>query len=208
MSKTFIIGTSGIGKTTLAKHIAEITGIPFINGSSSTLWEEYDIKNHKEVIEMGIKDPLRGLQFQLDLLKYREKITRNLPEFITDRSIIDNVVYFLLQNAPYLNNEDTGLYLAECRASLNRICGKNFKDVKIVYLTRHFYVNDAMPKIIADGKRIENEYYQDLVDNIFRHVIKDDHTGFPFLEYGNFLELRDYNFEKRVDKVKTLLHKW
>lgn len=202
----FLAGTSGIGKTTLANYIAAKYRIPFLNGSSSVLWADYGIKSHTELLELGINNPKKGMDFQLELLDYREKlITGCNTHFITDRSIIDNLVYFMFQNAPFLSDIDTQHYIDRCIGSFNKIleiCGTN--RYKMIYLSREFYNNDLMERIEDDGKRITNNYYQDMMSGIFEMV-----TNKNLLQFNHtpekYLKLRDYNWAKRVAIVDGFL---
>jgi len=151
--KTFITGTSGIGKTTLAEYISRKLQVPFINGSSTVLWKKYNITSHVELLEMGSREPTKGLEFQYELLKLREELVNGVDSFVTDRTPIDNLVYFLYQNAPYLSNGDVKGYIDACITSFMKTSQGNSK---LIYLTRDFLPNDRMPIIENDGKRIDN----------------------------------------------------
>lgn len=206
MSKIFICGTSGIGKTTLAKHIARSRNTPFINGSSTVLWNKFNIENHKELLELGFKDPQRGLDFQHELLKYRVEITKGLKGFVTDRSPIDNLVYFLYQNAPYLSERDVHQYIDQCNFSMQKICDYNFQNMKLLYLTRDFQQGDTMGIIVNDGKRIDNHYYQDMMDNLFQHVIDKDYLKLQ-LDSFNYRRYTEYDWSLRKDLTRLFLNR-
>lgn len=199
-NKIYITGTSGIGKSTLAKKISEDRGIPFINGSSTVLWKNYNINSHKELLLMGINDPIRGLAFQLELLELREKLVEGVETFVSDRSFIDNIVYFLYQNSPYLDEEKTLEYINAAIDSYLRINKDN--DSAVIHLSRRFNEDDRMLNIEEDGKRIINGHYQDMMDDIFYSTIVKVITLFK----GRGLqlavhEIRHYNFEKRLRTV-------
>lgn len=207
--KIFITGTSGVGKTTLAKYISQRYRIPYVNGSSTVIWEKYGIKNHTELLEMGIKDPVKGLQFQLELLDVRKEALMDLDSFVTDRSVIDNLVYFLFQNSPFLSKNYTEHYLEKCRECFDISNGsiikqRPFEDMKLIYLSRDFLPFDKMPLIEDDDKRITNEYYQDMMDEIFKHVLNKDILGLE-LDRFNFKKVRDYNWESRVNIVEHFI---
>ena len=56
--KIFLSGPSGIGKTTMAKHIAKLYGIKFVEGSSKVLWGDFGIKSHLDLIQKCDKDTI------------------------------------------------------------------------------------------------------------------------------------------------------
>lgn len=202
----FLTGTSGIGKTTLAQYISQRYRIPFINGSSSVLWEKYNLKSHNEVLQMGVNDPQMGLQFQIDLLNLREKMIQESPSegFVTDRSVVDNLVYFMFQNAPYLSDHDIHRYIHRCINSFDRIVGTG--KYKLIYLTRDFYENDKMPKIEDDSKRITSEYYQNMMSALFDHVIDKNMLEFKHTP-ERYLKMRSYNWDARIALTDSFLNK-
>lgn len=217
MSKIFITGTSGIGKTTLAQYIALKRRIPFVNGSSTVLWKNYGINNHKELLQMGISNPQKGLEFQYDLLGYREQAVSGLDSFVTDRTPVDNLVYFLYQNAPYLSSGEVEEYIKACKTSFNHISGIHEGDLKLIYLTRDFFYGDSM-ELENDNKRIDNHYYQDMMDNLFQHVFDMNYLELN-LDSFNYRRYREYNWESRIDltdmflkkkrnRIEQTLHNW
>lgn len=209
-NKIYITGTSGIGKSTLAKKISEDRGIPFINGSSTVLWKNYNINSHKELLLMGINDPIRGLAFQLELLELREKLVEGVETFVSDRSFIDNIVYFLYQNSPYLDEEKTLEYINAAIDSYLRINKDN--DSVVLFLSRRFKPGDRMLNIENNGKRIINPYYQDMMDELFFYIIGRVDRVFKERKIVSGLDLsfnthevRDYNFEKRLEKIYSII---
>ena len=202
MSKILIFGTSGIGKTTLAKHLSETLDIPFINGSSSVLWDKYTISCHNDLLKMNVINPEIGLRFQYDLLHYRNELLQGLTSYVTDRTIVDNLVHFLFQNAPYLTDKQVEQYIEACIGSFDT----QNKNNKWIFLTRDFYIGDEMPKVPSDGKRIENNYFQDVINDIYDRVLERRMLGLQLTQYGNYLKLRNYNWDARIEKVKNLLY--
>jgi GTPase SAR1 family protein len=195
--KIFITGTSGIGKTTLANYIAKSMRIPFINGSSTVLWEQYGIRSHRELLEMGIRQPEKGLQFQYDLLNLREQLTKGVDSFVTDRTPVDNLVYFLYQNAPYLETKQVRDYIDACKYSFHRTTAYGKEGFKLIYLSRDFKGKDKMI-IEDDGKRIDNPYYQDMMDGIFQQVLDKDYLKLNRDSY-NFRKFTEYDWDTRLD---------
>lgn len=202
MSKILICGTSGIGKTTLAKYVAEKYNIPFLNGSSTVLWKKYGVTCHKELLLLGINEPEKGLEFQYELLDVRKKLLEGHDEYVTDRSIVDNLVYFLYQNAPYVSDKEVREYIRYCLSTFSIYDRQN----KWIFLTRQFYVGNEMPVITNDNKRIENNYFQDVINDIYDRVFEKRMLGLNLTHYGNYLKLRDYNWETRIEKVNNFIY--
>jgi len=167
--KIFICGPSGTGKTTLAKWISATYRIPFISTSGKALWGDFDIHSHAELINLCNKDKAFAEEYQWHLLRYRNKALRNVDEFVTDRSPIDNLVYFLLQVSPNITKESTISYIKACEEA---IAYGN----KIIYLP---FINEI--DIENDGYRITNPYYQNCISSIFDYVIE-----------GNLLNINNY----------------
>jgi ABC-type oligopeptide transport system ATPase subunit len=192
MPQIFITGTSGIGKTTLAKYISQRYRIPFVEGSSKVLWDKYHIKTHKELMDMAIKDPKLSLQFQIDLLEIRMQNMINNENLVSDRSFVDNFVYFLLQNSTGIPQEETEHYLGLCR-EYAKLC----KDPKYIYLSHNLIDKDKFI-IENDGKRIDNPFFQNhIVGPIFDDVLKNDLLDLK-LHNKNFKIIRYFDWETRV----------
>jgi len=103
-----ITGPSGMGKTTLAKWVAEHYHIPFINHSiMDFIPVEENIKTHKEWIQLSKTKPDLALQCQLNLLMGRaNSFYDHLAKgFVTDRGHIDSLVYTSTQCSPSTNPE-------------------------------------------------------------------------------------------------------
>lgn len=206
--RILICGTSGIGKTTLAKLICERYKLPFINGSSTVLWDKYKIESHRDLLKMAIDEPQKGLDFQYELVDIRRRLTKDLEAFVTDRSLVDNIVYFLYQNAPFLTFEQTEKYIDYCHDTMSIIERKN---CDLIYLTRNFHKNDPQPEISSDGKRIINTYFQDMVDGIFQQVVHGKpirHTVMGEVAvspYYNQHTIHYWNLETRMHRVEQII---
>ena len=146
--KIAMAGPSGTGKTTLAEWIANEFKLPFITSSTKPLWEKHNIQSHKELITRTMLNPQWGLDFQYEVLEFRQNIINNYESFVTDRSPIDNLVYFLMQNTPYLGEEATEAYISLCAEALSKMDGL----IQIPF-------GDHIP-LENDGKRINNRFYQ------------------------------------------------
>lgn len=166
--KIALSGPSGSGKTTLVKYIVEKYGLPWINGSSGGIKAPEDNKllqknglivgkGHREVIQSGHKKPDQALRNQELILQSRLHLFRDTPEFVTDRSTIDNWVYYTMQCALYDTEENSKLFLSDCRLGLNAL------DLII-------FVPTAIP-IEDNGSRIPNYWYQHTVSSVFRGAL-------------------------------------
>lgn len=150
-----ICGPSGTGKSTLAKHISEKYGVPFITTSTKPLWDKYCIESHQDLINKTLSDLTWGLKFQNEVLDYRIKMMEENPIFVTDRTPIDNLVYFLLQNTHLVKESETEEYALRCRFALEKMNG-----LICLPFTEEIKLSD-------DGARITNKYYQSVVNHVF-----------------------------------------
>lgn len=184
-------GPSGTGKTTLAKALSEKTGIPYIPGSSFSqllTGPQRDIlkmmgytgSGHKEVIQLSNTNPMFGLTYQTFVLEQRSKLLSNTPEFITDRSPLDNWVYFLLQCA-HLTEEKTVITF------FNTVLQAFHHLDTLIYLPFN------NPNGVEDNKsRVANTFYQRVVSSVFDLGI----TMIPF-QPGVLITLPFWDFSKR-----------
>jgi adenylate kinase family enzyme len=192
--KIYISGVSGTGKSTLAKHFAEVFKIPFVETSTKPLWPKYGIKSHQELIQKATIDPVFGIDFQFELLEFREQMLKDHENFITDRSPIDNLVYFLGQNSAFATETQTEEYVIRC--------------TKLLDQGSHCIFLKFTPDIPLenDGMRVVNRYYQIYSDNVFEHVLQmyfaktwsDTHTN-------KILKIAGWNWGKRVEAVSQYI---
>lgn len=193
--KVFILGPAGIGKTTLAEFISKRYRIPFIQGSSKTLWEKYGIKSHLELLKLE-GDVLN--KFQNELLDLRVSSTMYKEDFVSDRSIMDNAVYYLLQNAHNSNKQQVEDYITRCAIEIDQQINDG---AKFLYLSSP---KDGYP-LEDDNMRINHLYYQDwVVGSMFDRLIKDKLIT-KKLNHNNFIVIDFWDWEDRVRLVETFL---
>lgn len=190
--KILLSGVSGIGKTTLAKAIAEKYHIPFIVGSSKVLWRKLNISSHKELIERCEKDVIFALDFQYRLLEYRKQQMSIYDRYVSDRGPLDNLVYFLLQISHKVSQAETVDYITACREMVT-------PDITQVYMDFDYNILKQMGQIESDGARITNEYYQLMVASVFDMVI-----GRSLISTKTAC-LTVWNFEKRLEHMDKLI---
>jgi len=186
--KVAFCGPSGSGKTTLAKYIQEKFNLNYIPGSASLIMSEedkeylksfwgYTFSGHKEVL-MKSGNPDFAKAFQKIVAFRRKGIIMDNDNFITDRSPIDNLTYFLAQ-ASYGSSEfEVVSFKEECQIALTQ-------------LTHVIYIKSTNPDGIEDNdSRIPNTFYQHMVDSIFEntiakyfnHQLGGDNTKFLILD--------------------------
>lgn len=163
--RIFITGVSGVGKTTLAKWIAEEYGLEYISTSASKLWPQFGFKNHADALKKSMINPILGYQYQMAIYQERVKALAYKDSFVTDRSPIDNLVYFLLQQG-YYNEHDTLEMIDFCRKSYVEFQGKTFH----LQIPEGFSVED-------NGRRIVNLPYQKLVESVMNSIISEYFNG-------------------------------
>lgn len=163
--KIAFTGASGSGKTTLVKHVSKELGIPHFSGSSGDLKIDSDKKylfdkygfsgeaGHLNVIQESHKNPEFGFELQCMIQERRAELIRDHDNLITDRSPLDNWVYFLLQSAPYQTDEVVEEFMEKC---INAMRSLDF----VIYIP-------SMIPIENNGSRVTTLHYQRAMDSIF-----------------------------------------
>lgn len=164
--KIAFTGTSGSGKTTLATWLADRLEIPFMVGSSGTLYELEDRnflfhkfgfrgeKGHQHVIQESHKNPELGMVIQDMVRRRRAENFRENVNFVTDRSPLDNWVYFMSQAGIYRNETECLEFYNKCIEMV----------MELDYLV---YVPAMLPEIEDNGSRVANKYVQRMIDHQF-----------------------------------------
>ena len=188
--KIFISGVSGVGKTTMAKQISKDYKIPFIEGSSKVLWDKYNIKSHIELIKKTYLEPQFGLDFQNELLDYRKNLIEKNDSFVSDRSPLDNLTYFLLQVSDKLGSNETLKYIEKCNEAYPN---------KYIQVYLGFNYNMGKEFFENDGFRINNIYYQFMVDAVFRQIITGNWLG---INMDDFIRISTWDFRVKYELIK------
>lgn len=192
--KIAMAGPSGVGKTTLAEWISKEYDIPFITTSTKPLWDKHGINTHQELITRTILNPQWGLDFQYELLDIRKNIIESNEQFVTDRSPVDNLVYFLMQNAPYLGEEAVEAYIQLCANALSKITGL----VQIPF--------DSHIPLENDGKRIANKYYQLSTNSQFHLAAQLIEPCLPPKGDLRVVSLRMWDWAERQNAIREFIY--
>lgn len=191
MKRIFLSGPSGSGKTTLATYISNQYGIPFIQGSSKVLWPEFGIKSHADLINKTFSDKEFGINFQHRLLAYRNEQIANVNEFVTDRSPLDNLLYYMLQVSHMVDTEENLKYIEACRNSYPE------KSTQILLSIKYANLED-------DNMRVNNKIYQMFTEASFHYLLKVGYFE-SMLRGPSVHFIEDWNFNKRKYRVEKIM---
>jgi len=163
--RVFLCGASGTGKTTLAKFIEQEFKLPFITTSTKPLWDEFGFNSHKDVIKHSLANPAAGHEFQMEVLRYRDKAVEKHTHFVTDRSPVDNIGYYLLQVSPTGSLGLQELMYREAQLQIMR-----YMDA-LIFVKYTWDIN-----LEDDHKRVTNPRYQHMCTNVFEGVLESFRT--------------------------------
>ena len=164
--RVMLAGPSGIGKTTLAKDISKLTGIEFISGSVSDLLPETKEMSHESMLNRESKQ-LYTEDYQI--LNLRNKLFKEKEQFVSDRSYLDSVAYFLYKQADQIPACEVEHFISIAGRLLNNQC-----DLLIVL---ELVPEDVHNWITEDNKkRITSNYFQILISSLV-------HTGLRLMGY-------------------------
>lgn len=165
--KIQLCGPSGIGKTTLAKHISDIKGIPFVDGSYSTLVPSTKRIKHKDMLN---RDPKEIYKEYIELVSQRTKAF-NLDSYISDRSFLDVLVYTVDNLSSKLESCDIDFMNKLCKNMILESCSH------LIFLEYPSRFISEIP-IEDNNKRITNPYYQWKISGLFTYILKDLWKGY------------------------------
>lgn len=180
--KIAFTGSSGSGKTTLVKFVEQELGLKHISGSAGDIKTESDRavlasllgeeeNGHLSVIKNSVLKPIYGINNQYILQYRRANIIRHNINFVTDRSPLDNLTYFINQ---------VGFLPEVTDAIVEEFANKCYEALK--GLTHLIYIKAVQPiEVENNGSRIANKWYQKSVDAQFEYWL-----------FNYFLPKREY----------------
>ena len=149
-----IIGSAGVGKTTLFNSLKRRLGLKPINEIARDLCIRLGYKNIYE-----IKDQEK---FRFLVLEEQIKLEEKYKEFISDRSTIDCWVHWVRWSWNKVETDRWGIYESEKYYELSR--NQALKYSHIIYIPRLF-------KGKEDGFRWNDESYQKQLNRLFKETL-------------------------------------
>ncbi len=204
--KIAFTGTSGSGKTTLVKFVSEKFSIPHISGSAwdlkndedkHTLRDQFGFPGggHAGVIKYSALNPEYGVFNQQLLLKRRLELGMLNQSFVTDRSPIDNLTYFIMQ---------CGYHPMVTDHIVSEFMNNAFKAYQL--FTHIIYVKAVQPTEVENNQsRIANRFYQKAVDSMFEYWLYNFFRRSSQVATPKLLVIDYWNLEARKQEVTQFL---
>jgi hypothetical protein len=199
--KIAFTGSSGAGKTTLVKYVSAQWGLPHISGSSGDILTAEDKEilgmhnfpggGHAAVIKYSALNAEYGVINQNLLLQRRTELIENNHTFVTDRSPLDNLVYFINQVGfhPSVSDQTIEAFAQKALAAWNKLHGV-------------IYVKPVQPgEVEKNHSRVANKFYQRSIDAQFQYWL-DNFFG---KDGPRVLVIDWWNLRERKQAVDELL---
>lgn len=210
--KISLCGCSGMGKTTIAKELSDIMGIPFISSSYSDLVPSTKLELHKDMITKDSND-IYNQDYQL--LNLRRNQLKGVDTYVSDRSFIDNATYFVHKLSHLIPECETLAFLDLCKTLLPEftthiiiipytwdmidkwVIEDNHKRVtNRVFQMEIFSVMDTVTKILLDTLV---KTYSIHIGGTENQIFQDINTGIKVLYLNNI------DREERISVIKCFL---
>lgn len=101
-----LLGAQGTGKTTLAEALAKQLELPLITEQVRDIARDMGINSPKDLQH----DPLQGALFQMECLRRQIKAEEKLRRFVSDRTTIDNAVYWMKWHSHKADSAENNKY--------------------------------------------------------------------------------------------------
>jgi nicotinamide riboside kinase len=179
MLRIALIGSHGVGKTTLARPLAKVLGLPYIEEQARIAIKTLRVKDLDEFRKN--KDMFSTFQHDIIRRQINAEARYQATGFVSDRSTCDNLCYYLLNTLDSKEIVEHYKLLA-----LNHyITGYDL----VIYIPIVF-------NLVDDGIRNKDEHYRYEVDKLIRkYMCLND----------NLYELKALTVEERIIEVVGLV---
>ena len=174
--KIGICGAHGTGKTTVCKILSEQLGVHFITNTMRSMWQEVGVSDFEK-----LPSDVRAL-FQNHAILRQIKLEDTQIEFITDRTVLDNLSYTILSS----NLEGSELELYK-QLVIERL--KNY--THIIYLPVLFGAKDEFLRANVETR--------DLIANIMESHIQ------KYVPKEKLLWVKSDILQERIEQIKNFL---
>lgn len=180
--KIGITGAQGTGKTTLANALAGALRLPLITEQVRKVAEDMGIKSLE-----GVRADMEvGRLFQEACLKYQLSVEQGLSDFISDRTTIDNAVYWLKHHAHHWPSQVSIAYY--------RDAFRNIRNYNLI-----LYVPPELEPI-DDGFRDMGREHQLEIDFYIRCFLSQ--SGANYITVAGSIEERLYRVLSEISTYK------
>lgn len=160
--RIMLCGPSGIGKTTIAEQISKDFGISYISGSVSDLIPETKVLKHAEMLSRSNNTLIKE---DYQVVNLRNRLFKDLNNFVTDRSYVDSAAYFLYKQSTKIPTCEIEQFITLCRMLLTQQCDL------LVFLS--LLPEDVNNWLVEDNdKRVVNTYYQVQISSIMSDILR------------------------------------
>lgn len=185
MSGIGLIGSSSTGKTTLAKAVSELTGIPFI---SSQVRAAYSM--HKEDPELGCAFDQRR-RVQEKMLELAEADYQNVKSlFISDRTPMDFAAHVVAEALAWNLTPEQTQWVLDYTKRCYSLTNWHFSSIILI---------QPAFKIVAEPGRTTSVAYQSHINFIMTGMVADPDNKLHCSKH--FLKKSLVNLNKRVNTV-------
>lgn len=184
--KVALIGAESTGKTTLAKKFANEVNCSIINENAREILKERNL-----IVKDLLKDKQLGIEIQYEIIERRLKKERKLKSFISDRSTLDNLMYYLKWFSEFDNEKNVNNYI--------NLCFENAKNYDYIFLCPTKSINLKKDNIRL-GNEIERKNTEIFLLGLLYKFEKE------YNEKTKIYELKSINLNDRIYEMRKIIY--